>query len=258
MINENVFAEIHTKMNLFLKATVGLALMLPAVASADVYSWAFGGGSDPVSGSGTLTATATQFAGLDLITSGSGTVTYGGSTYNVDILPLVDAGNQFPGVHYGDYGYNCGAATVPNLPCATLQNPPLSGGANYTFDNLLYLNALPANSEVDANGIVLYNQAGPQTQEFFNLWSAGWSNNPLPDNFWATDTGNGWNNVNYNVTSAFSVSFSISPSQGSTVTATPEPAFYGVLALGLSCLLAFAARRRTPRRQLAPVPRETR
>ncbi len=247
-----------SKMVSFLKTTFCIALMLPAIASADVYNWTFGGGSDPVIGSGTLSAVATSYAGVDLITGGSGSITYGGSTYNVDILPLLP-GNEFSGVRYGVYGNVCGGSMVPDLPCATLQNPPLSGGANYTFDNLLYLNALPNNSELDANGIVFYNQAGPDTQEFFNLWSAASSNNPLPDNFWATDSGNGWNNYNVNLFNPFSVGFSVNLQQSSIVNSpAPEPAFYGVLSLGLTGLLVFAARRRAKRPVLASALNEER
>ena len=211
-----------------------IAILVPSVVSADVYSWTFGGGADLVSGSGTLTANVLG-PNLDMIGGGSGSISYGGATYNVDILPLIDVGHSFPSVHYGAYYNACGAPITYNLPCATLQNPPGSKGANYTFDNDLYLNSLPGNSELDALGIVLYNPSGPSTSEFFNLWSSGSSYNPLPDNLWATDTGDGWNNSNVTFSNPFTV----------TLLHTPDPEFYAVLAaFGLILLIGSGFRRK--------------
>lgn len=185
---------------------VAVTVLIPSVAFADVYDWTFGGGSDSVSGAGTLTATAVGgYTNLYNIISGSGTVTDSAGTFNVTILPL-SAGNGSPNP--------CGNIT-PVLPCSTLQNPPGSGGVNVTYDNLLYFPA-PGASQLDANGIILYNQAGPQSESYFDVWSAASSGNPLPDNFYNTVTG-----ANTNLTNQFTVSPTV-----------PEPS-YGFLALGL-------------------------
>ena len=187
---------------------------------------AFGGGSDPVSGYGTLTAIAAPgIPGADEITGGSGTVTDSAGTYQVTILSVFQGG--------GTYGLcsSFGEAWAPaTANCGTLHEPPLSNGANFTYGDLIYPNALPGSSVLDANGIVLYNAAGPPANEFFEVWSAANSGNPLPDNFqWADmDPYAGGNNVNL----------------ANPFTVTPEPGFYGALALGLSGLVTLVRRRK--------------
>jgi MYXO-CTERM domain-containing protein len=99
---------------------------------------------------------------------------------------------------------------------------------NVTYDNLLYLPAGGA-SELDANGIVLYNQAGPQSETYFDVWTSASNGNPLPDNFYNTVTGSNANLGN---------PFTVSPNA-----ATPEPG-YGLLALGLLGLVVAARRRK--------------
>jgi hypothetical protein len=201
----------------FFPIAIGLAALIPSVASADIYDWTFGGGTDSVSGSGTLTTVATAYANIYLITGGSGTVTDSAGTFNVSILPL----NGAPAGLNGNFS-PCGNISTP-LDCATLQNPPGSGGANYGYDNLLYYPA-PGASQLDANGIILYNQAGPQSQSFFDVWSAASKGNPLPDNFYNSVTGANTN---------FSNQFTVTEAGGSQgLSTTPEPG-YGFLALGL-------------------------
>jgi hypothetical protein len=218
------FAKIRLVLPLVAAAAV---VLLPGVASADTFSWTFGGGSDPVSGSGTLTAVATADAGIDFITGGSGTVTDVSGTYNVTFLALTEGtGNE--GLCSDIWGEGW---TPASAHCGTLHGLPGAGGADYPFDNLLYLNALPSNSELDANGIVLYNAAGPAGKSYFDVWSSGISGNPLPDNLEWSELNPYSGGSSTNFLNPFTVTADTS--------ATPEPATMALMGgalLGLGLL----------------------
>jgi hypothetical protein len=188
-------------------------LALAGTCSADTltFSWTFGGGSDPVSGSGTLTAVTTADAGIDLITDGSGTVTDVSGIHDVTFFTLAQStGNE--GLCSAIWGQGW---TPASANCGTLYGLPGAGGADYPYDNLLYLDALPNNSELDANGIVLYNAAGPAAESYFDVWSSGNSGNPLPDNIEWSDQ----NPYSSGSTTNFSNPFTVTDTS-----ATPEPA----------------------------------
>jgi hypothetical protein len=208
------------------------AVFLPTLALADVnFSWTFGGGTDPVSGFGTLNAVIdSSIPGAYVITGGSGTVTDSGGTYHVTIFTLAQStGNE--GLCSVVWGQGWAPATAQ---CGTLAEPQGAGGADYSYDNLLYPNALPGNSVLDANGIVLYNAAGPVSQTYFDVWSAANSGNPLPDSF-------EWSDLN-----PYASGSSVDLANPFTVTEvyTPEPGLYGLLALGLSGIVTIARRRK--------------
>jgi MYXO-CTERM domain-containing protein len=205
-------------------------------AKADIFSWTFGGGTDPVSGAGTLTAVADPvIAGAFDITSGAGTLTDPNGTYNVTFLTLAQGGGNT-----GLCSNVWGEGWAGTAQCGTLAEPPGSGGADYPYDNLIYPNALPNNSVLDANGIVLYNAAGPQAETYFDLWSAANQGNPLPDSLEWSDLNPWAAGSSVNLANPFSVTDETVTSEA----ATPEPQFYGVLGLGLAGLIALMRRRK--------------
>jgi hypothetical protein len=206
---------------------VAVAMCLPSLALADVnYVWSFGGGTDTVSGYGTLTAALVpSIPGAYMITGGSGTVTISNVTYDVTIMTIADStGNA--GLCSSVWGG--WASWMPATEqCGTVAEPPLAGGADYPYDTLIYPGAQPTNSVLDAWGIALYNAAGPAPDTYFSLSGAGSSGNSLPDYFEWEDT---TNQPYVQLANPFVL--------------TPEPGFYGLLALGFSGLMIVLRRQK--------------
>jgi MYXO-CTERM domain-containing protein len=174
-------------------------------------------------------------AGAFDITGGAGTVTDQNGTYNVTFLTIGQGGGNS-----GLCSSVWGEGWAGTAQCGTLAEPPGSGGADYPFDNLIYPNALPNNSVVDANGIVLYNAAGPQAETYFDVWSAANQGNPLPDAFEWSDSNPWAAGSSVNLANPFSVTDETVTSEA----ATPEPRFYGVLGLGLAGMILAVRRRK--------------
>jgi hypothetical protein len=198
-----------------LLVTVAVAMILPSIALANIstFSWTYGGGTDAVSGSGSLSAIQLS-TGLYQITNLSGTIKDWNGIWSVNLVP---ANNPNP------------------LGNSTLQNPPGSGGANYDYNDLLYWPIAPgtpatSGSQLDYLGIMLVTKGPlpiPVAESYFQVWSSGGSGNPLPDNFSIPLT-----QQNVDLTNPF------------VATLTPEPSLYATLTIGMIGLALFVSRRR--------------
>jgi hypothetical protein len=193
----------------FFSIALGFAALIPGVASADIYDWSFGGGSDNVSGSGSFTATlvnSVTFPGLYQINGGTGTITDSTGTYDVSVGGLFD--------NYGGVQGLCGNVVDPSALCNTVRGANGSG-ANYTFDNLLYTGASQGGGQpFDANGIGFVDGGAS-----FLLTTTGFSGNG-GGALYCGPAAPGCEGLN----NTLSVTLSSTP--------TPEPG-YGFLALGL-------------------------
>jgi hypothetical protein len=198
----------------FFPIVIGFAALIPSVASADIYDWSFGGGSDAVSGSGSFTATLVNgaaFPGLYQIDGGTGTITDSTGTYDVSAAGLFD--------NYGGSQGLCGNVVDPSAVCNTVRGANGSG-ANYTFDNLLYTGASQGGGQAfDADGIGFV--AGGAS---FLLTTTGFSGND-GGALYCGPAAPGCEGLN----NTLSVTLSSTP--------TPEPG-YGFLALGLLGMVA--------------------
>lgn len=212
------------KMKLFdsvFTLAIGVAALIPGAASADIYDWSFGGGSDNVSGSGSFTATLVDgatFPGLYQISGGTGTITDSTGAYNVSVAGLFD--------NYGGVQGLCGNVVDTNAECNTVRGANGSG-ANYTFDNLLYTGASQGGGQLfDADGIGFV--VGGAS---FLLTTTGYSGNGGGALYCGPGSPEceGLNNT-------LSVTLSSTP--------TPEPS-YGFLALGLLGMIVGVRRWKT-------------
>lgn len=177
-----------------LSLALAVAVILPALASADTFDWAFISTNDDLDGWGTLNATLSSTPGVYDITGGSGTVFSQGVNYSVTIAPCAT---------YDD-----------SNPCV-IQNSD-GGGANITYDNLLYPGNSPAD-QLDSNGVVL--TPGPQGTQGIELWGSedGLSAPQFFFGYTPPYTG-GYDNL--------STPFNV----------TPEPASFTLMGLGLATL----------------------
>jgi hypothetical protein len=200
-------------------------LLTSNVASAESFDWTYGGGTDPVFASGTLDATPdASIAGAYDIIDGSGTRTDDTGTYAVTIVPF-SASNDPAQCSYS-----------PSSSCTIVASGGVS--ADLIFDNLVYP-ANPAGSQLDGDGIVLNEPAGPDTDgQFYSVWSAGSADyvGPPDQEF------DPFSYASINLANPFVVT----PSGISEVTATPEPATFGLIGFGLIGM-AFVARKKTQR-----------
>lgn len=168
------------------------ALLLPVLASADTFSWSFANPNDDLYGNGELDATLSSTPGVYDITDGSGTVISEGVDYSVTIAP-------------------CGTYDNSN-PCVITNSD--GGGANITYDNLLYLGNAPAD-QLDGNGVVLI--PGPQGTAGIEVWGGAEGGGSPTFFFGYTPPYTGGYD---GLTTPFSI--------------TPEPASFTLLGLGLA------------------------
>jgi hypothetical protein len=206
----------------FLRISVVAAIFV-GVASADVdFSWTFGNTSTPTVpyGSGSFDATpvdASAYPGLYQIISGMGSITDSEGTYTVSVAGLT--------ADYGGVQGLCGNVVDPGADCNTMRGVPNSGGANYTFDNLLYTGASQGTGQpFDANGIAF---VSGNTE--FVLTTTGYSGNGGGALYCGPENPGGCVGLNY----------SLSVTQQTATAAAPEPSFYEIFALFITCLAAF-------------------
>ena len=140
-------------------------LAVPAFADVD-FDWSFGSSPTNPYGSGVLDATLVNgYPGLYRIVSGTGTITDSTGTYSVSIAGLT--------TNYGGNQGACGNVVDSSASCNTMRGVPGSGGANYTFDNLLYTGAsVNGGQPFDANGIAFVGGG-----DEFLLTTTGYSDN---------------------------------------------------------------------------------
>jgi hypothetical protein len=221
----------------FLKISLATAVFA-GVASADVnFLWTFGDTSTPTVpyGSGSFSATLVNgltYPGLYQIDGGTGTITDSSGTYNVSVAGLLDN-------YGGDQGLCTGSGTGgsvvdPNAVCNTMRGVD-GTGANYTFDNLLYTGASQGTGQpFDANGIGFVSGGG----EDFVLTTTNYSGNGGG----ALYCGPG---SVYCESPANTLSVTLQSSTPQPIfSSTPEPGYYGVLALGLGSLVTVVSRRK--------------
>lgn len=214
------------------------AAVFAGAASADVnFIWTFGDTSTPTVpyGVGSFSASLVDgalYPGLYQIDGGTGTITDSSGKYNVSVAGLFA---NFGGNQGLCTGSGTGGSVVdPNAICNTVRGGNGSG-ANYTFDNLLYTGASQGTGQAfDANGIGFV--SGGAT---FVLTTTEYSGNGGGALYCGPGSPGceGLNNT-LSVTQQGS-------SSGSGSQPTPEPGFYGALALGLVTLLTVARRRKT-------------
>jgi hypothetical protein len=123
-----------------------IALLTPSFAHANplIFNWTFAG--PDLSGSGTLTATPDpSLAGVDDILSGSGILTAGSNTFNVNIAPCAN------------FATTC---TFTNTDGA---------GANLQVDNLLWPTNAPG-SQLDGYGIAFTPGPPGSGASYIGVW----------------------------------------------------------------------------------------
>jgi hypothetical protein len=205
----------------------GAILLLPAIASADVtFSWNFGDTSTPSVpyGTGSFDATLVNgslYPGLYQIVGGTGSITDSTGTYSVSVAGLT--------TDFGGVQGLCGNVVDTSAACNTMRNVANSGGANYTFDNLLYTGASQGTGQpFDANGIAFVDGSVD-----FLLTTTNFS-------------GNGGSALYCGPQSPGCSGLSITVSDTRSVTA-PEPSFasiYGLFGVGIIGLVAVIRRRK--------------
>ena len=141
-----------TRLSLLIAGTV---LILPSIALADVsYNWTYSGSDFTASG----TLQTQVFGGLNIATSGTGTLTYGANTGTLTLVPNPCYPTPQTVTYPGAGSFGCSGA-----PEATIHGFPNSGGGDLIFTNLI------AGGSTDSDGLAFTATGG--IAGGFNPWN---------------------------------------------------------------------------------------
>lgn len=207
--------------------SLAFAALTPGIALADLsFTWSVTAAGNAFSGVGDLTAVADTSAGAP---AGMYDITGLIGTINGSAVTLYGLGGISNGVS------NCGGNPGPDC-YNTYRGVPESGGANFTFNNAFYG---ATGGVLDSQGIILSAADGT----VYNIWGSafnstgGGSIQPA----YVENLGSCADCWNYN---GLSEQFTVNPELPTNEHgATPEPSFYGVLAVGMAGLAVLRFRR---------------